>query len=195
MAKRASVRWVGVVAGVIAVGVVGFVAGRWHHRHFGPATLVLPDIPLEAAASDSSDKFAIATGPVGGDVEGVFLLDPVQGELTCFVLGRRLGRPTPAGVGQVVAQFKTATVYDDLQITDTKSARLLMVTGISNFMGTSRTTRMGGAVVYIVDGSTGKFVAYGTPWNTSAYTSNHPQAGPFIKLASGSVRHPNLIRE
>ncbi len=195
MVKRGSVGrwWAG--AGVAIGLTLGFVGGWWYQRPSTMPVFSLSEIPLEATATDSSDKFAVATGPVGGDVEGVYFLDPVAGELTCFVLGRRLARPTPAGVGQVVAQFKTASVYDDMQITDTKNARLLMVTGVSNFLGTSRNARMGGAVVYVVDAATGKFVAYGVPWSPSAYSANQPQMAPFIKLVTGSVRQPNLIRE
>ena len=74
---------------------------------------------LQAAAGDSSDKFAIATGLISDTAEGVFMLDGLTGDLQCLVPYTR--------TGQFGGIFKT-NVFNDLKIQGTKTPRFIMVT-------------------------------------------------------------------
>lgn len=49
-------------------------------------------IRLNATASHGASSFAMATGPIDDTVEGLFCLDFVTGDLTCYVLNPRTGR-------------------------------------------------------------------------------------------------------
>ena len=183
-------RWLGFGSCLVLGLAVGWGAGWWSAQANRESTFSLDTLPLGAVASDSSDLFVVATGPVGADVEGVFFLDQITGDLQCLVMYRR----APGGVAQFVAQFKK-NVFEDLQLAQGKKTRLLMVTGVGNFLGSTRNTRLGQAVVYVVDSTSGRFAAYGIPWNSALYSSGRPQVGPFIKMAVGSIRQQELIRE
>ncbi|MEM7313406.1 MAG: hypothetical protein AAF497_09665 [Planctomycetota bacterium] len=53
--------------------------------------LMVPESLLYASATDSTDKFVVATGPVEPGLEGVFFLDPLSGDLQCTVFNPRAG--------------------------------------------------------------------------------------------------------
>ncbi len=132
---------------------------------------------LQAAAGDSSDKFALATGQISDSAEGVFMLDGLTGDLQCLVPYTRTG-----AFGGI---FKT-NVFNDLKIQGTKTPRFIMVTGKANFSGNARP---GNCIVYIVDASTGNYAAYGVPWNRQMETTGLPQQGQLIGLKAGSARN------
>ncbi|HEY1784002.1 MAG TPA: hypothetical protein VGG30_00590, partial [Pirellulales bacterium] len=57
-------RWACLFLGMIIGAVVGAnVGGVW------------PQIPVHASATHGQENFAIATGPIGLDVEAVYILD------------------------------------------------------------------------------------------------------------------------
>jgi hypothetical protein len=95
LCERGNKSWgmlaIGLVAGLTLGGAmaVGMVLGQR-----GPALSRLPslaDIELKAAASHGADTFAIATGYVDEDVEGLYTLDFLTGDLQCFVVNPRTG--------------------------------------------------------------------------------------------------------
>ena len=132
---------------------------------------------LQAAAGDSSDKFAIATGKISDTAEGVFMLDGLTGDLQCLVPYTR--------TGAFGGLFKT-NVFNDLKIQGTKTPRFIMVTGEANFSGNGRP---GNCIVYIVDASTGNYAAYGVPWNRQMETAGRAQQGKLLGLTSGQARN------
>jgi hypothetical protein len=131
---------------------------------------------LQAAAGDSSDKFAIATGKISDTAEGVFMLDGLTGDLQCLVPYTRTGK---------FGGIFTTNVFTDLKILGTKTPRFIMVTGEANFSGNRRA---GNCIVYIVDASTGNYAAYGVPWNRQMETVGQAQQGQLHGLTSGSAR-------
>ena len=95
---------------------------------------VLPNTPLHAVATDRIDTFAMATGPVDDDVEAVFFLDFLTGDLRAVVLGRQ-------GKG-FTAFYEYNAVFNDLGIDPNKTPKFMMVTGSANLR------RGGGAVSF-----------------------------------------------
>jgi len=132
---------------------------------------------LQAAAGDSSDQFAIATGKISDTAEGVFMLDGLTGDLQCLVPYTR----TATFGGRF-----TTNVFKDLKINATKPPRFIMVTGEANFSGGRR---VGNCIVYIVDASTGNYAAYGVPWDRQMETQGRAQQGLLQGLTSGSARN------
>jgi hypothetical protein len=132
---------------------------------------------LQAAAGDSSDKFAIATGRVSDTAEGVFMLDGLTGDLQCIVPYTRTG---------AFGGLFTTNVFADLKIQGTKTPRFVMVTGEANFSGNARP---GNCIVYVVDASTGNYAAYGIPWNRQMETTGRAQQGKLQGLTSGQARN------
>lgn len=63
------------VLGLVLGSIVGLnVAGIW------------PQIPVHATATHGQDGFAIATGPLSNDIEAVYVLDYLTGDLKAAVL-------------------------------------------------------------------------------------------------------------
>lgn len=142
--------------------------------------LQLPVTELQAAATDGTDNFVVATGTLSPDVEGVFLLDALSGDLQFTIFNPASGAFNPP--------FRR-NVAVDLQIEAGKKPRYLMVTG---YMTDSR--RPGAArnvarcAVYIVEATSGKFAAYTVPWQENLFRSGRPQLGELVLLGVGSVR-------
>ena len=143
----------------LAIGlVVGLaIGGLWPHT------------PLHAVATDRYDTFAIATGPVDEDVEAIFFLDFLTGNLSARVLNQ-------AGV---FAGFYEYNVLAHLGVKPNKTPRYLMITGVADIQraGGSQ-VRPSRCVVYVAEVNSGAVAAYAVPWN------------PQILRRPGFVRQP-----
>ena len=161
------------VAGAIAGGA--YWAGSQHQG----TGLMLPPSFIAASASDTSEEFSIATGQVSGDAEGLFVLDHATGQLQCFVL-----YPRTAKFGAVFS----ANVGDALAGRGEKGSKYVMVTGNAAFPGVGRNMAPAGTVLYVLDTTSGNFVAYGLPFDRTMLTSNRPQQGILTPLDIGQAR-------
>lgn len=157
----------------------GLAAGQWLSRDGGPA-LRLPPIEAHATASQSHDNFVIATGSIEDDIEGLFFLDFLTGDLKATVLNAR--RPGFNAFYQynISADFNTAAVQNPKYLMVTGLARDQQVAGASG--------RLGRCVLYVVEATSGQVVAYGLPWNPSSHSAGKPQRGTFIPLARAGLR-------
>ena len=174
--------WTKYAAGVIlGVGLTLVLLGVGYSCGVNarPANENAPDwLPLFAASADSADDVVVATGRVADDVEGLFVLDGLSGDLQCTVFN-----PASNAFNTIFRK----NVLPDLQLNATKNPRFLMVTG--EVMGMRRgAQQVGASMVYVVEASSGRFAAYAIPWNRSAFMSGQAQQGPFILLQAGSIR-------
>lgn len=142
----------GILVAIVVVRETSLLDGGQTDRE-----MELPFIPVQATATDSNDSFIVATGPIDEFVEGIFFLDPVTGELSCWVMSP--WRQTFS------AKFKYDKVADDLGLKKSKNSKLLMVTGTWDFRSSSKPIRPSLAIVYVVNSATGQFAAYSVPWN------------------------------
>jgi hypothetical protein len=140
--------WLGL--GLLA-GLV--VAGFW------------PSVPLHAVATDKVDTFSMATGFVEPEVEAVYFLDHLTGELHAYVLGSMSGGR--GGFGILCHYFRD--VSKDFQ-TGEKS-KYLMATGVDDLVRAGRGGALtpSRAVVYVAEVSTGTAIAYYLPYNVNAH--------------------------
>ena len=134
----------------------------------------LPHTPLHAVATDRYDTFAIATGPVDGEVEAVYFLDFLTGELRAAVLGRQSGKFT--------AFYEYRNVPKDLGVEPAKNPRYLMVTGMADLVRGGARMRPSLAVVYIAEITTGTVAAYAIPWDKHAHASSRIVKGTLLPL-------------
>jgi hypothetical protein len=178
--------WLMLVAGLslgLLVGlsmVAGVLVGTQRSDAPQAAGIPLPEALLNATATHGTDNFAIATGPVDEDVEGIFLLDFLTGDLQCWALNGR--------TGTWGALYKY-NVVNDLAVQPGKTPKFLMVTGMANFRGgTTGQIQPGGSLVYIVDANTGNVAVYGVPVNRQASRVGVPQIGTLIPVANGKAR-------
>lgn len=146
-----------------------------------------PEVVLHAESASGCDSMAVATGPVDDDAEGLFTLDFLTGELSCFVLYTK--GPSARQVG---GTFKANVTAPALLGTPQagKKPHYLLVTGKAAFIrggGTSQ-VRPGYSVAYVVDTNTGKWVAFGIPWNPGGPSRGQAQVADMIPLAQGNAR-------
>jgi len=167
---------IGVVLALFAVAG-GFVGYRLNEN-----TL---EIPVQATASTWSESLCAATGPIDEEAEGLYTLDAVTGDLQCAILNPRTTKF--AGV------FRT-NVLTDLQIDATKKPNYMLLTGQITFTGQSGNTRPGNSVVYVIDATSGRFVAYGVPWQRALSTRGQMQQGQLIFVDAGTARNV-MIRD
>jgi hypothetical protein len=152
----------GLIVGLAIGGamIVGVLVGR---RADSVASLPgLADLHLKAMASHGGDNFAIATGPVDEDVEGLFTLDFLTGELHCFVMNPR--------AGGLAGAFK-ANVASDLEVQKGKKPNYLIATGAFNFSASYNNFKPAKCLVYVADGNTGDIACYTFPWSSTVTNS------------------------
>ena len=137
-------------AGGLLVGIGMFVG--WLIGHSDRGDSLLPETLLNATATHSSENFAIATGRIDEYSEGLFMLDSLTGDLQCVVMNKSTAK---------FASFYRTNVLEDLDV-QAKKPKFLMVTGHAQFR-TGGPIRPAPTVVYVVDATSGRYVAYGLP--------------------------------
>lgn len=149
------------------------------------ADFPLPETLLHATASHSGESMAMATGRIDSDVEGLFALDYLTGELQCFVVNPRNPQ---GGFGGI---FKH-NVVTDLGVEQGKKPNYILLTGGANFLRGGGISAPAECIVYVADANSGHFACYGLPWNRTAVRANQPQLGSFILLGKGMARNLDL---
>jgi hypothetical protein len=144
-----------------------------------------PTVPLHATATHGQENFAIATGPIDSDVEGIFFLDYLTGDLTGAVLNPRLGRFNSVFSGNVMAAFGGAKI---------KNPKFLMVTGQINIPRGQGNVQYANTVIYVAEATTGEIVCYAIPWSSAMAAKNAPQQSKLIMLDRKPFRRA-VIRE
>jgi hypothetical protein len=150
----------------LAIGLV--LTGLW------------PQTPLYAVATDRVETYGMATGPLDSDVEAVYFLDYLTGQLTAVVLGKQQG--TCTGVFQ-------ANVAVDLKLDKQTNPKFLMTTGIVNLRRSGGTRlQPASSVCYVAEVTSGKVAAYNIHWSPTMYASNQPQGGPLFLIGVTQFR-------
>ncbi len=159
-------------AAVLILGMVlgAALAAGWHGVQHVPEAW--------ATATHGADNFAIATGLVDDDIEGLFFLDFLTGDLRAAVISRRNAEFTGYFQYNVLNDFPAIT----------ESPRFLMVTGLADLPRGRGATQISKSLVYVAEASSGQVCAYAVPINTTLNASGKNQTGTFIKIAGGSFR-------
>jgi hypothetical protein len=164
---------------------IGIVATVLHFAQ--PAQRATPPgwpqgLPLNATTAASSETMAIATGRIDDDVDGLYTLDFLTGELQCFVLNPRTGK--------FVGWFKT-NVTIHLPVEKGKKPQYLLATGDWQPTGFATTQRPCGSVCYVADANTGMVMPYYFPWVKGAATTGLTQSTPLLTL-EGPLKARNI---
>ncbi len=161
---------------------VGMMIGTLTTIYRSPTPQVqIPETILHATATGSGESFAMATGLIDTDIEGLFTLDYLTGDLKCWVLNPRAPQMGWVGAFQ-------HNVIADLGVQQGKDPNYVMVTGQANFQRGGATTSPASCAVYVGDANTGNFAAYTIMWNRTAARSGTLQQGMFTPLLSGKAR-------
>lgn len=162
---------------VVACVASGLAAGLWLAPQ--SPSFTLPPLEVGATATAAHDNFVIATGFVEDDIEGLFFLDFLTGDLKATVLDRR-GRGFNAAYRyNITNDFAAAG----------KSPKYLMVTGVArDLRGGGGNVQLARSVLYVVEANSGQVVVYGLPYNRSRQSAGKPQGGTFVPIARASLR-------
>lgn len=129
--------------------------------------------PVHAVATDRHENFIIATGPMDNEIEAVFFLDHLTGDLSAAVLSTQ---------SRAFNSFYKYNILNDFGIDPSKNPRYLMVTGIADLRRGASRLRPALSVVYIAELTTGKVAAYGVPWSKERQNANRPSTDTFALL-------------
>jgi hypothetical protein len=169
----------------LAIGgamTAGVVVGTRNHgtRNQESQAAALGELRLKASATNSSETFAIATGRIESDVEGLYCLDFLTGDLSCFVI-------SPRGKG-FAGLFKT-NIVKDLPPEKGQKAAYVMVTGYINVRGNPNSPQ---SLVYVADANSGVWAAYSFPWAKGASSAGVTQAQQMVLVTAGKARDLSL---
>jgi len=179
-------RWLsfggGLTAGLlVGVGLLigGIFGSQYVSQNRNPEGLNFPVTKLHATATHGGETFAMATGAITPEVEGVFFLDYLTGDLQCQVVSVRFF--------QLAGVFKH-NVLGDLGIEKDKKPSFLLATGAAQFRSTGGAIQFAGSIIYVADAKTGNWAAYALPWNRQAEAAGAPQVFPMKLIGAGKAR-------
>jgi hypothetical protein len=155
---------------VLGIGIMGglIVSRFWPHT------------PLYAVATDRIDTFAMATGPLDAEVEAVYFLDFLTGDLTALVLGKQPG---------VWSGYFHGNVSADLGIDQQRNPKFMMVTGVVNLRRGGGSRQLpSSAMCYVAEVTGGRVAAYAIPWSPSMYAAGQSQSGPLVRVGTTHFR-------
>ena len=144
---------------------------------------IFPHTPIHAIATDRTESFLVATGMVDEGVEAIYLLDCLTGDLRAAVLGKARGDFT------ATYAYPGAKLLQDFGLDPSKNPKFLMVTGLAD-LRTGQQARFGSAVVYIVELSSGKIMAYAMPWDRTRWVARAPMGGTLMPVGMLAFRNP-----
>jgi hypothetical protein len=153
-----------------AIGLLGGLAlsGFWPHT------------PLYAVATDRVDTFGMATGPVDSEVEAVYLLDFLTGDLTALVLGKQPRTWT--------GMFRT-NVAAELGIDAQRNPKFMMVTGVCALRRAAGGRQQpSSSMCYVAELTSGTVAAFAVPWSPSQYSAGQPQSGALVCVGKTQFR-------
>lgn len=149
--------------GLLIGGLAGLLLG-----------ILWPQNAALGVATDRYDNFAIATGPLDNEVEAVYFLDFLTGDLKAAVLNINTA---------TFSAFYSYNILNDLGVDPAKNPRYLMVTGMAEIRRAGGSQiRPGASVVYIAELTTGKVAAFGVPWSPELHKRGAPFQGQLIPL-------------
>jgi hypothetical protein len=118
-----------------------------------------PAEPVQALATDRSDRFAITTVDVGpGMPDAVFVLDFLTGRLTGALINSQSG---------VFTNFYFRNVASDFIVDPNAKAKYAMIPGVGVWNVAAGAAQSATGVLYIGELTSGKIVAYRFPYRNS----------------------------
>lgn len=110
-----------------------------------------PHEPVAAVGNDRDSKFGILTAPMAPNVEGVFVLDYLTGQLSGAVIN--------PGNGQFNHTY-TRSVATDFKVDPKSQPHYAFVSGLASLPKSRSVPLPGASVIYVAELSTGRVIAY-----------------------------------
>ena len=177
---------VGLTVGLL-VGVGMLVGALVAGKAQNSATINLPETLLHATASHGGETLAMATGQIDAEIEGLFLLDFLTGDLQCWVIYTR-------AAGRIGAQYKHNVIADLGVQPGSKKPSYVMVTGQAEIPRGAMAASPAGCILYVADSNTGNVAAYSLLWNRNLARAVGAQGGSFSLVTTAKAREV-IIRD
>jgi hypothetical protein len=144
----------------LGIGIIGGlnIAGIW------------PQIPVHASATHGQENFAMCTGSIDPDIEAVYMLDFVTGDLKAAVMSINT---------RMFNTFYTYNVSKDFG--NVKNPKYLMVSGSAD-LRRQLAVPIGSGVIYIAEMTSGQLAAYGLPWTPGRTSQLNVVTTTFLPL-------------
>jgi len=175
----------GMAFGLFCLGVSVGVIWATSYGNGNQSSPQLTPVSFFPDSAVRSKNLSMATGLISDDVEGLFVLDHLTGNLNCMVLNPRTGK---AGA------LYTTNVFAGLGITK-EGADFVMTTGRINVPGSKGNQAPALCVVYVGDSNTGKVVGYSLFYNRAKATQGGQQGGTFTVVFAGQTRGETVDRD
>ena len=133
-----------------------------------------PKVPVHATATHGLENFAICTGPVDTDIEAVYFLDYLTGELRASTISNQNGT--------FISMFETNVAKDLGIVGNVKNPKFLLVTGVADVRRGAQAAQPSKAVLYVVEVTSGQIAAYAVPWSPQAHAAGKPQKAALVLL-------------
>jgi hypothetical protein len=146
---------------------------------------MMPHTPSYASATDRGETFAICTGAVDDDLEAIYFLDFLTGDLRAITISLR--------TSQFVGYYEY-NVAGDLAVDAGKTPRYAMVTGYARLRNVATQLRPSYGLIYVAEGSSGMVAAYALPWNGNLAQSVKPYSEQLVRLDVKPMRNV-VVRE
>jgi hypothetical protein len=138
----------------------------------------MPHSPLHAVSNDRGETFAICTAPMDDEIEAIFFLDFLTGDLRAAALSPQTRK--------FIAYYQF-NVLQSLGVDATKTPRYLMVSGMCD-MRRGMGVRLGRGLIYIAEANSGKVAAFAVPWVREAINSGRSIQAALIPIDAATFR-------
>lgn len=142
---------------------------------------------LHADSASGGKTVSTATGRLDENTECLFVLDHQTGILSCLIINPRNALTGGVYIANVATQMKLDKLGD---------LDFVMVTGYNAFGvgGRSGNLRPASCVCYVVEGSTGRAIAYSLVYDRTILAQGNVQQGTLEVVWQGAFRPENLKR-
>lgn len=148
----------------------------------------MPPVQLHAGTAARTKSMSMATGWIDGNVEALFVLDHVTGNLQCWLLNKRTGS---------VGGIYRANAAADLAVgAKTGTPDYLLTTG--NFLfegGVSGNNKPSKSICYVCDANTGNVVGYNVVYNEQVINRGGAETGALVLVCKGAARAAAINRD
>ena len=142
----------------LTTGIGVYTGNRLAQQRAASQFPLMPPIELNAGTAARSKSMSMATGLIDGEVEGLFVLDHLSGNLQCWALSPK--------TGAVAGIYRVNVLNDIRQPGKTGEPDYIMTTGNFFFSGGNpNNATPGQTVCYVADASTGIVAGYGLTYN------------------------------
>ena len=168
-------------AGIFCAGGLVF------HRSAAPSTREFMPVSFRPDATSMGKSISVATGWVTDEVEGIFVLDHLTGNLQCWVMNSRSGEVGGVFRGNITAALGLQANADPDYV---------IATGRFDFSNFRQGNfKYANCICYVGESSAGKILAYSFTYDPTVGARGLPQLGELNLIATIPFRDETLIRD